>query len=135
MHLNRRHMMSLSAAALGASMLPARAAEQVKFATLGAMDFFAPLLARDEGLFRLAGGAFLPVAATAPIGPQIFALFQSRDGKIWAGGQNGLARFDGQKWKIFSTTTGLPSDGPSSCMPPESVSSRQARRIKSTNGT
>ena len=65
---------------------------------------------RDEGLFRLTAGAFLPVAATAPIGPQIFALFQSRDGKIWAGGQNGLARFDGQKWKIFSTTTGLPKN-------------------------
>eukprot|EP01037_Dinobryon_pediforme_P039759 gene39759-48551_t len=67
MHLNRRHMMSLSAAALGASMLPARAAEQVKFATLGAMDFFAPLLARDEGLFQKNGlDVEVSVATQAP---------------------------------------------------------------------
>ncbi len=63
---------------------------------------------RDEGLFRLEAGGFRPVPAAARIGPQIFALFQSREGKLWAGGQNGLASFDGQDWKIFSPAEGLP---------------------------
>ena len=38
---------------------------------------------------------------------------------------------------VFSRITriGLPSDGPSSCMPPESVRISAARRIRSTNGT
>jgi signal transduction histidine kinase/ligand-binding sensor domain-containing protein len=61
-----------------------------------------------EGLFRFDGGDFQPVAAAQKIGPQIFALFESRDGKIWAGGQNGLGSFDGQSWKIFSAADGLP---------------------------
>lgn len=67
MLLDRRHMMSLSAAVLGASMLPARAAEQIKFATLGAMDFFAPMLARDEGFFQKNGlDVDLTIATQAP---------------------------------------------------------------------
>ena len=63
---------------------------------------------RDEGLFRFDAGSFQPVAGAQKIGPQIFALFQSRDEKLWVGGQNGLGSFDGQKWKIFSTADGLP---------------------------
>ena len=61
----------------------------------------------DEGLFQLADGSFQPVTA-AKIVPPIYALFQSRDGKVWVGGQNGLGAFDGQNWKIFSTGDGLP---------------------------
>ncbi len=61
-----------------------------------------------EGLFRFEAGSFQPVAAAQQIGPQIFALFQSRDGKLWVGGQNGLGSFDGQAWKFFSTADGLP---------------------------
>ncbi len=60
-----------------------------------------------EGLFRLLAGKFQPAAETAAIGPQIYALFQSRDGNVWAGGRNGLGRFDGQNWKLFSTADGL----------------------------
>jgi hypothetical protein len=63
---------------------------------------------RDEGLFHLDAGSFQPVAAARKIGPQIFALFQTRDEKLWVGGQNGLGSFDGQAWKIFSMTDGLP---------------------------
>ena len=63
---------------------------------------------RDEGLFHLDAGSFQPVPAAQKIGPQIFALFQTRDEKLWVGGQNGLGSFDGQAWKIFSTTDGLP---------------------------
>ena len=63
---------------------------------------------RDEGLFHFESAGFQPVVAAQKIGPQIFALFQSRDGKIWAGGQNGLGCFDGRVWNFFSTTDGLP---------------------------
>ena len=62
---------------------------------------------RDEGLFRLTSGRFEPVPG-AKIAPPIYALFQSRDGKVWAGGQNGLVCQDGQGWKIYSTGDGLP---------------------------
>jgi ligand-binding sensor domain-containing protein/two-component sensor histidine kinase len=65
---------------------------------------------RDEGLFRFVSGDFQPVAEAAKIGPQIYALFQSRDGKLWVGGQNGLGCYDGQDWKFFPTGDGLPPD-------------------------
>jgi ligand-binding sensor domain-containing protein/signal transduction histidine kinase len=63
-----------------------------------------------EGLFRFEAGSFHPVAPAGKIGRQIFVLFQGRDGKLWAGGENGLGSFDGQNWKIFSTGDGLPKN-------------------------
>ncbi|MES1180700.1 MAG: two-component regulator propeller domain-containing protein, partial [Verrucomicrobiota bacterium] len=51
---------------------------------------------------------FQPVNAAGKIGRQIFALFQSRDGKIWAGGESGLGCMDGEAWKIYSARDGLP---------------------------
>ena len=63
---------------------------------------------RGEGLFRFAANNFQPVAGVEKIGQQIFALFESRDGTIWAGGKNGLAGFDGTGWKMFSAKEGLP---------------------------
>jgi ligand-binding sensor domain-containing protein/signal transduction histidine kinase len=62
---------------------------------------------RDEGLFRLESGSFRPVSA-AGIAPPICALFQSRDGKLWVGGQGGLGCYDGHDWTVFSTGDGLP---------------------------
>lgn len=61
-----------------------------------------------EGLFRFRSNYFQPVMAADRIGPQIFALFQSRNGKLWVGGQNGLGSYDGQNWEFFSTSDGLP---------------------------
>jgi len=61
-----------------------------------------------DGLFHFLSGNFQPVNEATNIGPQIYALFQGRDGKLWVGGQNGLGSFDGLNWKIFSTTDGLP---------------------------
>ncbi len=63
---------------------------------------------RGEGLFRFMSYYFQPVSEAGKIGRQVFALFQSRDGKIWAGGENGLACTDGTDWKFFSTGEGLP---------------------------
>jgi ligand-binding sensor domain-containing protein/signal transduction histidine kinase len=65
---------------------------------------------RGEGLFRFDVGRFQPVAAAANIGRQIFSLFEGRDGKLWAGGENGLGSFDGQEWKMFSSGDGLPKN-------------------------
>jgi len=65
---------------------------------------------RDEGLFRFVSGNFQPVREVEKIGQQIFALFQSRDGKLWVGSENGLGGYDGQAWKFFSTGDGLPKN-------------------------
>ncbi len=65
---------------------------------------------RSEGLFRFDSGQFKPVNQAQRIGPQIFSIFESRDGKIWAGGESGLASFDGQQWNLFSTSDGLPNN-------------------------
>jgi ligand-binding sensor domain-containing protein/signal transduction histidine kinase len=65
---------------------------------------------RDEGVFKFDGANFMPVAAARKIGPQIFSQFQSRDGRVWFGGQDGLASFDGTDWKTFSTADGLPAN-------------------------
>jgi ligand-binding sensor domain-containing protein/signal transduction histidine kinase len=62
---------------------------------------------RNEGLFRFDGANFQPVGAAHLIGDQIFSQFQSRDGKVWFGGQNGLASFDGTDWNFFTPTDGL----------------------------
>jgi signal transduction histidine kinase/ligand-binding sensor domain-containing protein len=61
-----------------------------------------------EGLIRSVAGTFQPVAEAGRIGLQIYALFQSRDAKVWVGGKNGLGCFDGQNRKFFSTVDGLP---------------------------
>jgi ligand-binding sensor domain-containing protein/signal transduction histidine kinase len=62
---------------------------------------------RDEGLFLFQTNQFVPASGGEIPGPQIFALFEDRSGQLWAGAQNGLANFDGGKWKIYTTRDGL----------------------------
>ncbi|MGA2854490.1 MAG: two-component regulator propeller domain-containing protein, partial [Verrucomicrobiota bacterium] len=62
---------------------------------------------RDDGLFLFQTNHFVPAPGAGIIGPEIFALFESRDGQLWAGTQNGLAKFDGQNWRLFTTRDGL----------------------------
>jgi ligand-binding sensor domain-containing protein/signal transduction histidine kinase len=62
---------------------------------------------RFEGLFQFQTNQFVPVPGAEILGPQIFALFEDRDGQLWVGSQNGLGNFDGQKWKLFTTRDGL----------------------------
>jgi two-component sensor histidine kinase len=62
---------------------------------------------RDEGLFQFQTNQFVPTPGAEKLGAQISALFEDRDGRLWAGTQNGLANFDGQKWKLFTTRDGL----------------------------
>ena len=66
---------------------------------------------RDEGLFRLEAGRFVRVYEAQPVGSQISVLFQSGDGKLWVGGNNGLANYDGQAWKFYAAADGLPPGG------------------------
>lgn len=60
-----------------------------------------------EGLFRFQDNAFVPVSGASVPGPAIFALFESRDGRLWVGGQDGLGCWDGENWKLFTTRDGL----------------------------
>jgi len=66
---------------------------------------------RDEGLYDglylFQDGLFRPAPGARMLGPQIFALFEDHNGWLWAGTQNGLARWDGTKWKIYTTRDGL----------------------------
>ena len=34
---------------------------------------------------------------------EIFAIHQDRGGQLWVGTRGGLARWDGQNWKVFAT--------------------------------
>jgi ligand-binding sensor domain-containing protein/signal transduction histidine kinase len=62
---------------------------------------------RDEGLFQFQTNHFVPAPGAEILGQQIYALFETRGGQLWAGTQNGLARWDGQSWKLFTTHDGL----------------------------
>ncbi|HEX5400166.1 MAG TPA: two-component regulator propeller domain-containing protein, partial [Verrucomicrobiae bacterium] len=63
-----------------------------------------------EGLFQFLDSRFQPVTGASMLGPKIFALFQSDDGQLWAGTQNGLADFDGRSWRLLTTHDGLSDD-------------------------
>jgi signal transduction histidine kinase/ligand-binding sensor domain-containing protein len=65
---------------------------------------------RGDGLFQFMSYYFQPVVGAEKIGKQIYALLEGSDGKIWVGGENGLASFDGSQWDFFSTTAGLPNN-------------------------
>ena len=62
---------------------------------------------RDEGLFQFQTNHFIPAPGAEKLGQQIFALFEDHSGQLWAGTQNGLARWDGQNWKLFTAHDGL----------------------------
>jgi ligand-binding sensor domain-containing protein/signal transduction histidine kinase len=61
----------------------------------------------DEGLFEFQMNHFVPASGAEIPGPQIFALLEDRSGQLWAGTQNGLARWNNQDWKLFTTLDGL----------------------------
>jgi ligand-binding sensor domain-containing protein/signal transduction histidine kinase len=62
---------------------------------------------RDEGLFQFQTDHFQPAPGAEILGPWIYALFQDHLGQLWAGTQNGLAQWNGQSWKMFTTRDGL----------------------------
>ena len=62
---------------------------------------------RPADLFLFQTNHFLPASGAGVLGADIFALFESREGQVWAGTGNGLGRWDGQGWKMFTTSDGL----------------------------
>jgi signal transduction histidine kinase/ligand-binding sensor domain-containing protein len=66
---------------------------------------------RGEGLFALQNDQFQPAPSSAArLGPQIFALFEDRRTNLWAGTGNGLGRWDGREWRLYTTSDGLPEN-------------------------
>ena len=66
---------------------------------------------RGEGLFVLQNGLFQQAPPpSALLGPQIFALFEDRAGELWAGTGNGLGRWNGRGWTLYTTNHGLPEN-------------------------
>jgi signal transduction histidine kinase len=62
---------------------------------------------REEGLFQFQTNHFVPAAGAEILGQRIFALFETRNGQLWAGTPNGLANWDGKQWKLLTTRDGL----------------------------
>jgi len=69
----------------------------------------------EEGLFLFQTNHFSPVPGAEILGHGIFALFESRDGRLWVGSQNGLGCWDGKNWQLYTTKDGL-SDNAVSAM-------------------
>jgi signal transduction histidine kinase len=62
---------------------------------------------RNQGFSQFETNRFIPAPGTEILGPKNFALFEDRNGQLWAGTQNGLAHFDGRSWKLFTVRDGL----------------------------
>jgi ligand-binding sensor domain-containing protein/signal transduction histidine kinase len=61
----------------------------------------------DEGLFQWQTNQFRPAPGARRLGQRVFALFEDHTGQLWAGTRNGLARWNGTDWKIYTTQDGL----------------------------
>jgi ligand-binding sensor domain-containing protein/signal transduction histidine kinase len=61
----------------------------------------------NGGLFRFQNDRFESVPGLAFLGLGIHALHEDRQGRLWAGTQAGLARWDGREWRMFTTRDGL----------------------------
>jgi NitT/TauT family transport system substrate-binding protein len=65
--MNRRDLLATSAAAFAASALPVQAAEPIQMSTLAGLDYLAPLVAKDAGLFAKQGiDVAVQIATQAP---------------------------------------------------------------------
>jgi ligand-binding sensor domain-containing protein len=61
---------------------------------------------QGHGLFQFRDGSFTPAPGADAIDPHIFALYQDRQGVLWAGTAGGLARWDGRDWRTNTTVNG-----------------------------
>jgi ligand-binding sensor domain-containing protein/signal transduction histidine kinase len=62
---------------------------------------------RGEGLFQFHADHFQPAAGAENLDRQIYTLFEDHQGRLWAGTQSGLARWNGTEWSIYTTPDGL----------------------------
>ncbi len=58
------------------------------------------------GVFRCQGGVFQPTGQGI-VNAEASALHLDRGGRLWVGTQGGLACYDGQNWRVFTTRDGL----------------------------
>ncbi|HWW01921.1 MAG TPA: two-component regulator propeller domain-containing protein [Candidatus Acidoferrum sp.] len=61
-------------------------------------------------LLRLEGGRFRPAPGAAALDQEVLAAYEDSGGVLWLGTPEGLARWDGRAWKLFTTRDGLSSD-------------------------
>lgn len=59
------------------------------------------------GLHEFREGKFHELAVAGLFRQEIFALHQDRAGRLWVGTQEGVACWDGQTWRLFTTADGL----------------------------
>ncbi len=64
----------------------------------------------EGGLFILEGRRFAPAPGSQALPSAIFAIFQDRQNGLWVGTRGGLAAFNGQQWRMFTTAEGLSAD-------------------------
>ena len=58
-------------------------------------------------LFRLEGNLFSLAPGVGVLNPEISALHQGHDGRLWVGTQGGLGCWNGQEWTNLTTNSGL----------------------------
>jgi signal transduction histidine kinase len=54
-----------------------------------------------SGLTRFASGRFQLEPSALPAGRSVYALFETRNGRLCVGGENGLGVFDGAQWNFY----------------------------------
>lgn len=64
---------------------------------------------QSEGLFRMAGGRFVP-GPRELAGQPVFRMTEDADGTLWVGSARGLARIRGDSVFVFNTRHGLPGN-------------------------
>jgi signal transduction histidine kinase/ligand-binding sensor domain-containing protein len=58
-------------------------------------------------LFHLEDNKLMPAPTAGILNPEISALFQGHDGRLWVGTRGGLGCWNGQEWTNFTTNNGL----------------------------
>jgi signal transduction histidine kinase/ligand-binding sensor domain-containing protein len=58
-------------------------------------------------LFRLDNNFFQRVGGASELNPEVSALYQGHDGRLWLGTQGGAECWDGQNWQLITTNNGL----------------------------
>jgi ligand-binding sensor domain-containing protein len=62
------------------------------------------------GLYQYQKGGFRPVPGFQFLGREVSVLFQDRVGQVWAGTPTGLAVWQTNQWRIFSSRDGMSSE-------------------------
>ena len=64
----------------------------------------------NRGLFQLRDGIFYPITGVGAIAQTIQSIYQDAAGRLWFGGQNGLAVLEKGGWRQYTQANGLSAD-------------------------